>query len=59
MDMAINIRSLYPHGSLCVVQAGAGIVAASDPVSEYYETESKARVVVEALGAGVGEVARL
>ena len=59
MDMAINIRSLYSHGSQCVVQAGAGIVAASDPVSEYYETESKARVVVEALGAGGGEVARL
>ncbi|MEM0120395.1 MAG: anthranilate synthase component I family protein [Thermoprotei archaeon] len=52
MDMAINIRSLYSYGSLSVVQAGAGIVASSDPVSEYYETEHKARVVVEALRVG-------
>lgn len=50
MDHAINIRSLYAVGEVCVVQAGAGIVAASDPTSEYYETRSKAKVVLEALG---------
>lgn len=50
MDQAINIRSLYAVGEKCTVQAGAGIVAASDPASEYYETQSKAMAVLEALG---------
>jgi anthranilate synthase component 1 len=32
-----------------VVQAGAGIVADSDPAREYQETEAKAQAVLRAL----------
>jgi anthranilate synthase component 1 len=54
MDLAINIRSLYAVGNLCFVQAGAGIVAASRPLSEYRETESKARVLLDAMSVKRG-----
>ena len=35
---------------MAYVQAGAGIVADSDPDSEYQETRSKARGMLKALG---------
>ena len=37
------------EGGHAYVQAGAGIVADSDPVAEYEETRDKARGVVQAL----------
>jgi anthranilate synthase component 1 len=49
LDMAIAIRTLVTRGDRVYVQAGAGIVADSDPDAEYEETLAKARAVVRAL----------
>jgi anthranilate synthase component 1 len=49
LDMAIAIRTLVTRGDKVYVQAGAGIVADSDPDAEYEETVAKARAVVRAL----------
>jgi anthranilate synthase component I len=50
MDAAIAIRTLVAAHGRAYVQAGAGIVADSDPSSEYHETLAKARGVLVALG---------
>ena len=47
-DFGIAIRTLVAHPDRFVIQAGAGIVADSCPVSEADETEHKARAVVRA-----------
>ncbi len=49
MDLAIAIRTLVVHGDQIHLQAGAGIVADSDPESEYQETINKAQGVVKAV----------
>jgi len=49
MDMAIAIRTLVARGDRIHVQAGAGIVADSDPEMEYQETLNKARSVFRAV----------
>ncbi len=49
MDMAIAIRTLVIQGDKVFLQAGAGIVADSDPAAEYQETLNKARGVMQAL----------
>lgn len=49
MDMCIAIRTMYALGGRLYLQAGAGIVADSDPEREYRETLNKARALVEAL----------
>ncbi len=49
MDMAIAIRTLVVHDGRIYLQAGAGIVADSDPPSEYQETLNKARSVLKAI----------
>jgi para-aminobenzoate synthetase component 1 len=51
MDLNIVIRTASFRGGSCVVQAGGGIVTASDPASEYIETLDKARRIFEAFGA--------
>lgn len=48
MDTAIAIRTLLVTGDRAFVQAGAGIVADSDPDTEYRETLNKARAVLRA-----------
>ncbi|MCL2076607.1 MAG: anthranilate synthase component I [Betaproteobacteria bacterium] len=48
MDLAIAIRTGVIHDGILSVQAGAGIVADSDPVSEWEETCNKARAVLRA-----------
>ncbi|PWD85530.1 chorismate-binding protein [Ignatzschineria cameli] len=48
-DSAITIRSAYVKEGIAYVQAGAGIVADSDPESEIEETENKASSVVMAI----------
>ena len=48
MDTAITIRTLVATGGKAYVQAGAGIVADSDPSREYEETISKARALLRA-----------
>ena len=49
LDFCITIRTLLLQGGRAVVQAGAGIVADSDPAAEQRETEAKAAALVEAL----------
>ncbi len=49
MDTCIAIRTMLVHGNRIYVQAGAGIVADSDPAREYEETVSKARALKEAI----------
>jgi anthranilate synthase component 1 len=49
MDTAIAIRTCIMCGGRAWIQAGAGIVADSDPLSEWRETEAKARAVLLAL----------
>jgi len=49
MDLAITIRTACIQGNRLVVQAGAGIVADSDPEKERLETISKAMAIQKAL----------
>ena len=48
MDTAITIRTVVVKDGKAYVQAGAGVVADSDPASEYEETLSKARALLRA-----------
>jgi anthranilate synthase component I len=50
LDTAIAIRTVVMRGGQAWVQAGAGMVADSDPPAEWRETEAKARAVLAALG---------
>ncbi len=47
-DMCIAIRTIVMKNRRGFVQAGAGIVADSDPAREYQETLNKARAVLQA-----------
>jgi anthranilate synthase component I len=49
MDMAIAIRTLVVKDGKVHLQAGAGIVADSDPAAEFTETVNKAKAVVKAI----------
>lgn len=49
MDTCIAIRTITVHNGTAVIQAGAGIVADSDPSAEYEETLNKARGMLKAL----------
>jgi anthranilate synthase component 1 len=49
MDLAITIRTMLAHEGTVSLQAGAGIVADSDPRLEYKECENKARALIEAI----------
>ncbi len=49
LDFCITIRTVLIEGRRAAVQAGAGIVADSDPAAEYQETRDKARAVIQAL----------
>jgi anthranilate synthase component 1 len=48
MDLAIAIRTAVVKDGMIHVQAGAGIVADSDPDAEWQETQSKARAALRA-----------
>ncbi len=48
MDTAIAIRTVVVHENRAFVQAGAGVVADSDPGREYEETLNKARALLRA-----------
>jgi anthranilate synthase component 1 len=56
LDFCIAIRTVVFNGRVATVQAGAGIVADSDPVMEQRETEAKAGALFEALSLA-GELA--
>ncbi|MCX7816517.1 MAG: anthranilate synthase component I [Syntrophales bacterium] len=49
MDFAITIRTILMSGNQICVQAGAGIVADSDPVGEFEETMNKAAGMITAV----------
>jgi anthranilate synthase component 1 len=49
MDSCITIRTIVMRGQTAYIQAGAGIVADSDPAREYEETVNKARALAEAI----------
>jgi anthranilate synthase component 1 len=49
LDCCITIRTVVIEDGRAWVQAGAGIVADSDPAAEYQETRDKAQAVVRAL----------
>ncbi len=49
MNTCIAIRTILFHGDKAYVQAGAGIVADSDPEREYEETAHKAGAMLNAL----------
>ena len=49
MDTCIALRTMVLLGQTAYVQAGAGIVADSDPAAEYRETVSKAAGLLRAL----------
>jgi anthranilate synthase component 1 len=49
MDTCIALRTIVVQGNKAYVQAGAGIVADSDPTSEYQETLNKARGLLKAI----------
>ncbi|MGA2874735.1 MAG: anthranilate synthase component I family protein [Nitrososphaerales archaeon] len=49
MDSAITIRTLVTRENKASIQAGAGIVADSDPKAEWFETEHKARALFNAI----------
>ncbi|WP_299955777.1 anthranilate synthase component I [uncultured Modestobacter sp.] len=54
MDMAIAIRTAVLHDGRAYVQAGAGVVADSDPAAEEAETRHKARAVLSAIATAEG-----
>src|ERR1017187_7742984 len=49
LDSCIAIRTLLMKGKKAYLQAGAGIVADSDPQREFEETENKSRAVLRAV----------
>jgi len=49
MDTCIALRTLVVKNRTAFVQAGAGIVADSDPATEYHETLNKARGLLTAI----------
>ena len=49
MDTCINIRTVVIKDSQAYIQAGAGIVADSDPTKEYEETCNKARAMMHGI----------
>jgi len=57
MDTCIAIRTLIMKNKKIHVQAGAGIVADSDPSQEYQETLNKAQALAEAVRTVEEEVA--
>jgi anthranilate synthase component 1 len=49
MDTAIAIRTMLVRDGQIFLRTGAGVVADSDPESEYQECENKARALVQAI----------
>ena len=54
LDTCIVIRSGFVIDGTALIQAGAGVVAASSPAAEAAETVHKARAVLEAVAAAQG-----
>ena len=50
-DTAIALRTLLIKNNRVYIQAGGGVVADSDPASEFDESVNKARAMIRALNA--------
>ncbi len=55
LDSCIAIRTMLMKGKRAYLQAGAGIVADSDPAMEYQESLNKARAVLRAVETARGK----
>jgi anthranilate synthase component 1 len=55
LDCCIALRSIVVKDGRAYLQAGAGIVADSDPASEYQETVNKAMAMVDAISRASDE----
>jgi anthranilate synthase component 1 len=55
LDCCIALRSIVLKDGRAYLQAGAGIVADSDPTSEYQETVNKAMAMVDAISRATDE----
>ncbi|QVL29866.1 anthranilate synthase component I [Telmatocola sphagniphila] len=55
MDTCIALRTMVIQGEIAYVQAGAGIVADSDPATEYQESLNKAMALLRALEVAKSE----
>jgi len=55
LDCCIALRSIVLKNGRAYLQAGAGIVADSDPTSEYQETVNKAMAMVDAISRAIDE----
>ncbi|MEX0844105.1 MAG: anthranilate synthase component I [Balneolaceae bacterium] len=53
MDTCIAIRTMVVTGNKAYIQAGAGIVADSDPTKEFEETKNKAGALIQALSVAL------
>jgi len=56
-DTCIALRTMVMRGDMAYIQAGAGIVADSDPQTEYQETMNKARALAVAIANAGGSPA--
>ncbi|MEL6616021.1 MAG: chorismate-binding protein, partial [Bacteroidota bacterium] len=56
LDTCIAIRTFVVKDETAYVQAGAGVVADSDPAAEYDETRHKAAALIQALQTAAGDL---
>jgi anthranilate synthase component 1 len=56
LDTCITIRTMLVKDDHVYIQAGAGIVADSDPAMEYEETRNKAKALHRAMNVAAGEL---
>ncbi len=56
LDSCIALRTMYVRGRRALIQAGGGIVADSDPESEFQETVNKSRALVRAIEIAESEL---
>ena len=57
MDLCITIRTIFFEGEQAVLQAGAGIVADSDPEREHLECRRKMAALTAAIELAEGGLA--
>jgi anthranilate synthase component 1 len=56
MDMCITIRTALIKDGIVNIQAGGGVVADSNPETEYQETVNKAKGLLRAAEMAAGEM---
>jgi len=56
LDTCIAIRTMVVKDDVAYVQAGAGIVADSDPAAEFDETRHKAAALFEAMRSATSDL---